>query len=221
MAEYFLGDNREDLQWVKATCFSLNRDGEFGQFKKQTVNLKIDTATEAEGRYKTAFRCVQKDSPFKFVAKELHGCQSVDDLNVEEVMRKMALVQEFADEFNSKLRPGAPRIDFITPRVVEMEDSSGNAVIFMVEDYLEGEFINRSQQDSNSSSEYQQIPEAFSHFSFQHSNCNFIITNIQGVGCTYTEPQIIYATQDESDFISEFFATHKCNKVCDYLEIHK
>jgi len=64
-------------------------------------------------------------------------------------------------------------------------------------------------------------PQAFSHFTFEHTKHDRIVVDVQGVGDIYTDPQL--HTIDGKGYgagnsgaigIAAFFRTHLCNPVC-------
>jgi elongation factor 2 kinase len=64
-------------------------------------------------------------------------------------------------------------------------------------------------------------PQAFSHFTFERSNHELIVVDIQGVGDLYTDPQIhtVKGTEyGEGNLgikgFALFFSSHICNEVC-------
>jgi len=70
--------------------------------------------------------------------------------------------------------------------------------------------------------------QAFSHFTLKSSNGQFVICDIQGVGHTFTDPQI--HTMDGKGFgngnmgeegILKFARSHACNGVCSRLGFHE
>jgi len=75
--------------------------------------------------------------------------------------------------------------------ILEFVDREGSP-LFHLEHYIEGNYI---KHNSNSGFvedvQIRNTPHAFSHFSFECSNHELIIVDIQGVGNFNTDPQII------------------------------
>jgi len=68
-----------------------------------------------------------------------------------------------------------------------------------------------------------EVAQAFSHFSYEHSDQTEIVVDVQGCEYTYTDPQLHSSTKEfgradrgESG-IKDFFKTHKCNFLCNAL----
>jgi len=96
-----------------------------------------------------------------------------------------------------------------------------------VENLLEGEYKkynnNSGWQDMNEG-KYNQLAQAFSHFSWQFTKGYLIIVDLQGPYGVFTDPQI--HSLDIHKFgggnfgnlgMIRFFVTHKCNKFCKAL----
>jgi hypothetical protein len=72
--------------------------------------------------------------------------------------------------------------------------------------------------------ERRNTPQAFSHFTYEKSNHKILVCDIQGVGDTWTDPQI--HSHDGTGYgkgnlgqegIDKFLESHKCNKICQFL----
>ena len=69
-------------------------------------------------------------------------------------------------------------------------------------------------------------PQAFSHFTYERSNYKILVCDIQGVGDTWTDPQI-HSSNGEGygkgnmgqAGIDKFFGSHRCNGICAYLKL--
>ena len=66
-----------------------------------------------------------------------------------------------------------------------------------------------------------EVPQAFSHFTWEYSNQMILVCDIQGVDHYFTDPQI--HSHDGKSFgmgnigmegINKFLETHKCNSIC-------
>eukprot|EP00928_Gymnodinium_smaydae_P072882 TRINITY_DN5616_c0_g1_i1.p1 TRINITY_DN5616_c0_g1~~TRINITY_DN5616_c0_g1_i1.p1 ORF type:complete len:661 (+),score=80.82 TRINITY_DN5616_c0_g1_i1:87-2069(+) len=100
---------------------------------------------------------------------------------------------------------------------------------FTVETYLEGKYVKMC--DNNGWVNYD-VPvdvmneaAAFSHFTFEHSAGGVIAVDIQGVGRSWTDPQLHskkkkYGLGDLGTIgMQKFFASHRCNAICKLLKL--
>jgi len=97
------------------------------------------------------------------------------------------------------------------------------AQLINIEPILEGKFVKHNDNDGNVSSK-EEVPQAFSHFSFHVSGGSVLVCDIQGVASNYTDPQI--HSIDGKGFgignigkegMTAFIKTHKCNRICSKL----
>jgi elongation factor 2 kinase len=91
------------------------------------------------------------------------------------------------------------QIDIFQMAIIEFKNRPGSP-LFHLEHYIEGEYI---KYNSNSgfvdmdSAHMRNTPHAFSHFTFESSNHELMVVDIQGVGDLYTDPQIHTAFGNE------------------------
>jgi len=109
-------------------------------------------------------------------------------------------------------------------------DNADNAFSFLsVEKFLEGNYVKLNSNDGyvNYDVPYDLITEAaaFSHFTFEKSNGDQIVVDIQGVGRKWTDPQVHsrskrfgFADLGEEG-MRKFFRSHVCGKVCKLLKL--
>ena len=90
-----------------------------------------------------------------------------------------------------------------------------------VESYLQGKYVKHNNNFGFVNPEQRNTPQAFTHFSYEHTGGKLMIVDIQGVGDYYTDPQI--HTHNGKGFgvgnmgqegMDEFFASHWCNDIC-------
>lgn len=115
-----------------------------------------------------------------------------------------AYAVKLAEEFNAHSL--IHKVTFVDAFVVEFVERAGRPLAGC-EAYIEGSFrkhnnnvgavatgldSNSPQDDGVSSSDAHDIAtaNAFSHFTYHHSNQQVLVCDIQGVGGTYTDPQI-------------------------------
>jgi hypothetical protein len=186
----------------------------------------------AEGSVRVASYARTSASTSKFVVKSFKE-DSKMLAHLAEDMRIQALCKAFALEFNGLLKNDPP-IDFIVTTCLqsksEVESESG---CLSLEPYIEGEYIkynNNSmfvKEDAPDDPDpFNQIAQAFSHFTFERSWGHFLVNDLQGVGHLLTDPAI--QTLDHERFkladtnlyeegFKFFFVAHECNSICHEL----
>eukprot|EP00999_Lentomonas_sp_LEN2_P001178 NODE_218_length_1877_cov_68.988000_g193_i0.p1 GENE.NODE_218_length_1877_cov_68.988000_g193_i0~~NODE_218_length_1877_cov_68.988000_g193_i0.p1 ORF type:complete len:304 (-),score=60.20 NODE_218_length_1877_cov_68.988000_g193_i0:875-1786(-) len=139
---------------------------------------------------------------------------------VEMTMHCAALAKEF-----NTLEP-PKEIRFLEPKVIEFHNrltSDGQRLIMSMEPQLSGDYKKHSNNYGYVSPEDRNTPAAFSHWTYHHTNKKMLVCDMQGVDDTYTDPQIHtpelrFGIADMgSDGIHQFFASHKCNAICQHL----
>eukprot|EP01006_Ploeotia_vitrea_P001471 TRINITY_DN104908_c0_g1_i1.p1 TRINITY_DN104908_c0_g1~~TRINITY_DN104908_c0_g1_i1.p1 ORF type:complete len:378 (-),score=45.67 TRINITY_DN104908_c0_g1_i1:151-1284(-) len=138
-----------------------------------------------------------------------------------------ALAKLFAEEFN-KFKP-PKKVDFIVASVIRCLERRGEPLLG-VEPLMTGNFEKHSNNYGFVSYDDRNTPQAFSHFTYCHSQGRLLICDIQGVtmsdGDRYTDPQI--HSRNGKGFgkgnlgyegMKKFFATHRCNSICKFLNL--
>ena len=113
------------------------------------------------------------------------------------------------------------KIDIFQVSILEFKNRAGSP-LFHLEHYIEGKYIKyNSNAGFVEDLHCRYTPHAFSHFTFEVSNHELIVVDIQGVGDLYTDPQIHTASgTDYGDGnlgvkgFALFFYSHVCNDIC-------
>eukprot|EP00667_Euglena_gracilis_P002525 EG_transcript_2526 len=198
------------------------RETEYGGQAPDAI-IKKDWARQVLGRKGTAMerevleRCVSEHMAF-----ELHEFLLwFRRLRLSRMDCEMqGFCRTYAAEYN-KRHPPKP-ISFLEAFLL-ICPGRANAPVFSCEPLIEGRYV---KHNNNSGllldrQKERNTPQAFSHFSYVHSNQQYVIIDIQGVGDTYTDPQVHSA--DCKGFglgnlgqkgIDAFLASHRCNNVC-------
>ncbi|KYR02645.1 myosin heavy chain kinase [Tieghemostelium lacteum] len=178
----------------------------------------LSTRNEAFSKLKSGTKFV-----LKLYKKEAES-QVSRELYFEDVKMQM-VCRDWGNKFNQKKPP--KKIEFLMSWVVELVDRSSNGlpVLCCIEPLLVGEF-KKNNSNYGAVLNNRSTPQAFSHFTYENSNKQLIIVDIQGVDDLYTDPQI--HTNDGKGFglgnlgktgINKFITTHKCNAVCALLDL--
>ena len=165
-----------------------------------------------------------------------------------EDIRAQRLTARYADTFNSTMRPEKPiyvRVGTLHSSEKEHFDSRGNRTINKGENMLLEQFIHGHWQKFNSNTGWScqscQTPDAFSHWTWVHSNGQYLVCDLQGHrgrpggpkwGPTgsrdyylFTDPVVMSRTGEfgctdlGSQGIQDWFARHTCNQYCRSLGV--
>jgi elongation factor 2 kinase len=117
------------------------------------------------------------------------------------------------------------KVDFINSWLLELT-ARPDKPLCGVERYITGEYRKHNNNFGYVSEDERNTPQAFSHFTYEASNQQLLICDIQGVSDLYTDPQI--HSIDGEGFgkgnmgdkgFEKFLSTHRCNAVCRYLKL--
>jgi hypothetical protein len=147
---------------------------------------------------------------------------------VVEDMRVQALCKAFALEFNGLVKVEPP-LDFVVTSC--LQDKLKRKDCFSLEPYLQGDYVKYNSNfgyvnETLIDDTFNQMAQAFSHFTFERSWGLLLVNDLQGVGHLFTDPSI--QTKDPERFkLSDtnlheesfkcFFALHECNSICSDL----
>jgi len=95
-----------------------------------------------------------------------------------------------------------------------------------VEPFLKGRFLKHNNNRGFVPPYPRSTPQAFSHFTYHHTKGALCVVDVQGVGDSYTDPQIHTSTGKGFGLgnlgeagMERFLDTHRCNKICAYLQL--
>jgi hypothetical protein len=191
--------------------------------------LRARSRPFAEGAMRLAAYARPAATTNRFVIKSFkEPGESLADL-VED-MRMQALCKAFALEFNGLAKPPQP-IDFITTLCLQDKSGGGRsskgAGNLSLEPFIAGEYVKYNSNGpyvlDDDDNPFNETAQAFSHFTFERSWGHFLVTDLQGVGNSFTDPAI--QTLDPERFklgptnlgeegFKFFFAMHTCNDTC-------
>lgn len=127
--------------------------------------------------------------------------------------------QTYAKAFNQRRPP--KRVVFLDAFLIVCHDEPDQP-IYACEPMIQGDFekYNNNAGEVKDRAHERNTPQAFSHFTYLHSNKRNIIVDIQGVGDTYTDPQVHSLDRHfglgnlKQEGIDAFFKSHRCNNIC-------
>jgi hypothetical protein len=128
-------------------------------------------------------------------------------------------------------------LKFVPSFIIQIVGDTDRKKFHTVEPFIEGEFVKYSSNTgplectNETLQNFYDVANAFSHFSNWFSRSTFkknlVVCDIQGVGLTWTDPQILSAHDKENDkwalgnlgqdALHEFMLDHKCNDICKRL----
>ncbi|KAK0658006.1 hypothetical protein B0T16DRAFT_402865 [Cercophora newfieldiana] len=154
-------------------------------------------------------------------------------------MRMQVLCQAFAMEFNKIASPPVP-LNFVVATCLKPSSPSLTSVndvpCMSLEPFIGGTYTKYNSNvgwvnESNEVPEVASISEtaqAFSHYTFERSEGKLLVSDLQGVRGTLTDPAIHTANPERFKLgdtnlgmagIKFFFSTHRCNDYCKKLEL--
>ena len=213
--------------------------------KMQPVKFLIEKEKFAEGGFWEAFKttCLNPNFSRKWVLKfykqeKAEAIQETLKISVEDHTRKQvqmhAVARHLAVKFGKRLLQAGYGGKLSYNKVYYTNSSKGPNTM---EEYVDGQYFKYINNNghivemSGSSEEIKEISkraEAFCHFTYQISNNQFMVLDIQGSGNHLYDPEIVTAelfdSNDEqlnfcagnlsTEAISNFLKEHNCNKYC-------
>eukprot|EP00899_Mesostigma_viride_P027963 jgi/Mesvir1/8351/Mv12610-RA.1 len=133
-------------------------------------------------------------------------------------VRMQSVADSYAQEFN-KTGVSPRKVAFLPTQVVHLTKRKKYNMC-NIEPLLSGHYRKYNDNDGGLFSG-QETPQAFSHFTYEASNHDLLICDIQGVEDCWTDPQI-HSVSDTGfglgnfgrQGIARFFSTHRCNAMC-------
>lgn len=185
---------------------------------------RIEGKPFAEGAMRTAHRLfdLAATGPGSlFVVKISKDPRDAAQQYFDDVEMQME-ARMWAQRYNERLPPKS--VDFIAAYVLELVDRAEKPLCG-VEKFISGTY-RKWNNNWDWSDEERNTPQAFSHFTWEASGNRLLICDLQGVGDLWTDPQI--HTSDRQgygrgnmgmDGIMKFLNAHRCNAICQYLNL--
>eukprot|EP00667_Euglena_gracilis_P002633 EG_transcript_2636 len=204
-------------------------DAKLKHWSKTSVEAFVAPHVYEKGSMRLAYRMKIPSEPKgkqEFIAKKFINEDDDDNERYFTDVLMQSLCQEYAMQFNQCNPP--KKVQFIDSFIIELVSRKckpdGWNQLMSVEPFMPGEYQKYNNNFGWVSYLDRNTPQAFSHFTYVASDGEHLVTDIQGVGDVYTDPQI--HSWDGQGFgegnygkygIEKFFSTHYCNSVCQYL----
>ena len=212
------------------------------------VTLSMERKPFANGAFREAFlaKSIAGLPKGKYVLKkylegEKQGIQALFEsieLHTRKSVQLNALARNFAQRMAAEVQAAEFGETFSYGKVYY---SSLNGESVTIENHLDGvfeKFVNNTGElcvESTDASELNLKAETFVHYTFQKSNQQLMVTDIQGVNYSLCDPEIATAELEDPEdqairfctgnlsdaAIKTFFTCHKCNTYCEMLKLPK
>ncbi|CAB3984462.1 transient receptor potential cation channel subfamily M member 6-like [Paramuricea clavata] len=211
----------------------------------KTVTLSVESESFAEGGFRKAYKCESIDGKLsgKWVLKKykenaLEDMKSVN-LTEEEHARKQVQTHTLAQNIAIQMQRNVPETfgetftydSMLFGKIVE---DNGDVCFVTIERYLEGSFTkyinNNGKISSSSDDDITKKAETLMHYSYQVSQGECLLVDIQGTGYQLYDPEVASKAlmsdvggADQLNFcignlsteaIETFFEKHKCSIYC-------
>ena len=194
------------------------------QWARTCINVVVSKKKFAEGVMREAYHMqdlsVLGDDRL-YVLKMSKESNENPQTYFDDVQMQME-AKMYAEYYNAQNPP--KMVDFLDAYVLTLIDRPGKPIC-AVEKFINGEY-KKYNNNWDWSDLQRNTPQAFSHFSYERSQHTILICDIQGVGDTWTDPQI-HSHNSEGygkgnlgqEGIQKFLESHQCNEICALLRL--
>lgn len=223
--------------------------------EKMPIDLKLISKWNAElqpsiytsGSFRDVylFKVIKDDKEYHYLAKAPKGKNSYSSKKeILEEWRSNTVARFMAKKFKSKIYEKIQqKAEYeIIFNEVFIAEKPGFDIFYAVEKVIPGPFtkynnnfgwvadFSEEKEKKSEFHSFNKVAQGFSHFTFQHSNGNILIADLQGVVNKLTDPVVLTKNLtdkggDEKDGnfgkfgMGAFFHTHKCNHICKALNL--
>lgn len=220
-----------DIRGQRAKVLSFNLDeGRFDDLGEM-VQIKIDPRPFARGNLRLAHHmvaCLSEEDKRKRKMQSYVAKISIDPFEDPKTYLDDVATQQCARVYAKMYNMYRPpkNVDFVDAYILALIDRP-RSPLCAVEPYIDGTYKKHNNNWGFINNKHERnTPHAFSHFTYEASQHQLLICDIQGVGDLYTDPQI--HSIDGSGFgkgnmgtrgFKKFFSTHRCNAICRFLKL--
>jgi len=199
------------------------------EWRKSEVKLNITDSAIGQGAMRRAYHAAEMDrqggSGVASVVKVFQNmpAKAAARACFDEAMTQM-IAESYAQEFNRTC--SKKKVAFLTVSVVQLQRPFMGATYACLEPLMEGRYVKHSDNYGGVATR-EELPQAFSHFTYENSNRLLVVCDIQGQGVDFfTDPQI--HSYDGKSFglgnlgergIQKWKSTHRCNGLCTRLKL--
>jgi len=199
--------------------------------EEQTL-IKVDSTPFAKGGLRMAYHMTDLGMPEEKREKVSYVLKvSIDPDEDSEVYYRDVEMQLFAKIIAEKFNQYNPpkKVSFVKAWLLKLLRRGGQ--VCAVERFISGPYRKHNNNYGFVNEDERNTPQAFSHFSYEVSEKQLLVCDIQGVADLYTDPQIHTVVGDDKvdrpfgkgnlgqRGIDQFLKTHRCNPICRYLKL--
>ena len=211
----------------------------------QIVDFIIDKEPFGKGGFRKAFKATSRDKNFshktwvvkRYLPKSLEDIKATGqtpEQHTKKVVQMHYLARNFAAKLKSELEAKDNLGETFSYNKIMLGKITEEQEYVPVEEYVEGNFgkyVNNNGEICGNSGCLTEKAECLTHFSFERSNKEIIVVDIQGCGPLLFDPQIasreiianaeyLFCTGNLSDnAMKTFTEKHKCNWYCQLLDL--
>lgn len=211
----------ESFRTIETVTKVAYKDGKFEE--TEASGFCVAEEPFSHGSLRAAFWAYWRDSPEqRLVAKRFLSAPGEGSSQEEEEaylldVRLQSVAHEMGVRFNRYSPPKS--VLFIEAFLVRADGHT-----YAVEPALkEGTFVKFNNNTGFVAPDARNTPHAFSHFSWEASSRQWLISDVQGVGDMYTDPGIQSLDRRFGNLdlgptgVAFFFSSHRCNPICSAL----
>ena len=242
--EEFDLDRTKDIKFKVYDLDMEKNSLDFNNLNLIKMNLEVSSKWDTyisknkvlEGNLRNIYLMMTQKSEAKYVIKlPKDGSYNMIEELMDDWKNYMVshyMAKKFKKELRSKGIEIIKNLEFLTLTVLESENSFKGSKFFACEKFLDGIFVKYNSnlgwvlKPKDKNLEFNDLVQAFSHFSFHFSKGKIVIVDIQGVKNVMTDPAIqsleqIFGSTDLGRYgIYKFLRRHQCTKICKKLNLN-
>jgi hypothetical protein len=197
---------------------------------KETIHKKLYVAAEPfeHGRISYAYYCkdhLEADRARWLCLKDPEVQNPNDYMEIE--LRKHIIARVLAERFNAALsKTFGPEYSLYFCDIGKVKY---RGKWYLIQGFLEGKFEKYSNNDAYANSTAE-LHAAFSHFTWEDTDEQFLVNDLQGVNKCLTDPAItsiqnLFKKKDRTNLggqgCNNFMKHHQCNRFCQALQLRR